>query len=216
MKSSVEDLVKRVKLANNKKDNIELFNETIESFKYSSIFSQKDGAIKLIFKLFIGFWLLSLVSFLELGEYFWVFMAEFFTYMLIISIAIKFAQDKKYYLQLDEEFLLLLAEIKSNSLMWHDFKSYLVTENEICLNKNPVYYRNVDKFVYLTLTPYIFKFYFTPVSAFMKYLSMQQYQWLVAMFLFIPFIRYAVASSNFSRLDRIKSLLKLVSKFDGK
>lgn len=216
MNLSIQELLIRAEQVCTKTENYELFHMIIESTKYNNKGKWENGAYNFVAKLFIIFLFFILLLQLCNPEYFKVFFLESLMFSALIYLAVRHSIIKGYYIPVNDNYFKLFDVLKCDACRWNDFKAYLVTEREIYICRNPIIHRNIDKLLYYSLVVFVFENTIRPKVRLLKYVSTNQYEWALAILLILPMAYFLFTTCKIRKLDRVKALLEMVSKYEEK
>lgn len=216
MKLTIDELIIKANECCNREENLELFGLIIESADTNMKDTWNKGAYGFVSRLFVLF--LIYVSMLEIMEvhYVPIMFTECLSLVFIMSVAIRHSKKKMYLIPFKDNYGRLFNELKSDVCRWNDFKTFVATERELYICRNPIFFNNIDKFIYVTLVLLVLKYSIWPSEELMKLFNKNRIQHTAAFLLTIPMAYYIFSDSKYLKLHKIKALLKLIAKFEAR
>lgn len=215
MSLTVEELVIKAKENINRAELFELFSQIVDSTKNNTKGIWVESVYAFVSKLVLILLIMILLFVISKGEYQIVMFIECIAIYLIVILSIRHSEKKQYFISVESRYYNLFKILRKHTCYWNDFKSFLITEHEMYLYRNPIFYRNIDKLIYVTLVFFVLENTIRPKPIILKIFTLEQSKLALAELLIIPMIYYMFTDSKFRRLDKIKALIKLVSKFEA-
>lgn len=216
MKLGIQELSIKAEQVCARTENYELFHLIVESVKHNDKSKWDDGAYSFVSTLFFILLVFILLLLCSNQEYFKVFFLESLMLSTLIYLAVRHSTIKGYFMSVNDKYCQLFDVLKSDACRWNDFKTYLVTEREIYISRNPIIHRNIDKLLYFTLVIFVFENTIRPKAKLLKYVSTDQYDLTLAILLILPMAYFLFTSCKIRKFDRVKALLEMISKYEDK